>query len=162
MRFVSYNIEWFDALFDDDGRLLLDDGWSARRDVTRAQQAEAIATVLTALDADGLMVIEAPDTNRRRNSVRALQGFAEAFDLRARRAVTGYVNTTQQEIAFLYDPDRMVVSHSPQGLPDAPMRRASTQNSASTWISTRPRIRCGFPNPRWNWRWKPTGARGCG
>ena len=29
MRIVSYNIEWFDALFDDAGELLVDDRWPA-------------------------------------------------------------------------------------------------------------------------------------
>lgn len=120
MRLVSYNIEWFDALFDDKGHVLIDDRWSARRDVTRAMQAEAIATVLTAIDADAIMVIEAPDTNSRRSTIRALHSFAEAFDLRARRAITGFPNQTQQEIALMFDPDVMQATHSPQGVVDAP------------------------------------------
>jgi hypothetical protein len=120
MRIVSYNIEWFDALFDDAGELLVDDRWSARRDVTRAMQAEALGLVLTAIDADAIMVIEAPDTNTRRSSVRALQTFAEAFALRAERAVIGYPNQTQQEIALMYDPAVLDVRHDPQGLAGAP------------------------------------------
>jgi endonuclease/exonuclease/phosphatase family metal-dependent hydrolase len=120
MRIATYNVEWFDALFDDAGDLLVDDRWSARRDVTRAQQIEALGLVFTAIDADAIMVIEAPDTNSRRSTIRALQAFAEAFDLRARRAVAGFTNQTQQEIALLFDPDRMEARHSPQGLADAP------------------------------------------
>lgn len=119
MRLVSYNVEWFDSLFDDQGQVLVDESWSSRRDVTRARQAEAIAMVLTAIDADGIMVIEAPDSSSRRSTVRALQNFAEAFDLRTRRAVIGFPNNTQQEIAFLYDPDVLEVRHSPQGIADA-------------------------------------------
>lgn len=120
MRIVSYNIEWFDALFDDQGNLLADGAWSARRDITRAQQAGAIATILRRIDADAMMVIEAPDTNARRNTLRALQAFAEHYDLRTRKAVIGFSNQTQQEIALLYDPDAMHVDHRPLGLPDAP------------------------------------------
>ncbi|WP_375175673.1 endonuclease/exonuclease/phosphatase family protein [Pseudooceanicola sp.] len=119
MRIAAYNIEWFDALFDDRGQLLMDDNWSARRDVTRAQQIEALGLVFTAIDADAVMVIEAPDTNSRRSTIHALQAFAEAFSLRARRAVIGFPNQTQQEIALLYDPDVMTAEHSPQGLVDA-------------------------------------------
>jgi len=38
MRLATYNVEWFDALFDDDGNLLDDGEWSARHDVTRDPQ----------------------------------------------------------------------------------------------------------------------------
>ncbi|QYX55884.1 endonuclease/exonuclease/phosphatase family protein [Roseovarius sp. SCSIO 43702] len=115
MRIATYNIEWFNALFDDAGRLLDDGGWSARRDVTRSDQIAAIGTVLTALDADAIMVIEAPDQNSRRSTVRALEGFAAAMGLRARAAVLGFPNDTQQEIAMLHDPDALSVAHDPQG-----------------------------------------------
>lgn len=117
MRLATWNVEWFNGLFDTTDHLLMDDEWSARYKVTRAQQIEAIATVMTALDADGIMVIEAPDDGSRRSTVRALEGFAEAFSLRARRALIGFPNETQQEIAFLYDPDVMEVRHDPIGDP---------------------------------------------
>ena len=127
MRIATYNIEWFNALFDDAGGLLDDGGWSARYNVTRADQIAAIAMVLTAVDADGIMIIEAPDQNSRRSTVAALETFARSFDLRARKAVLGFENDTQQEIAFLYDPDAMQVVHDPigdatgkKGAPDAP------------------------------------------
>ncbi len=115
MRLASYNVEWFTSLFDDNDELRDDDGWSSRRDVTRAQQIEAIAKVFTALDADAVMVIEAPDGGRKRRTRRALEGFAKTFGLRARKVVTGFPNDTQQEIAWLYDPDRMRARHDPQG-----------------------------------------------
>ncbi|OWU85173.1 endonuclease [Oceanicola sp. 22II-s10i] len=117
MRLATWNVEWFNSLFDDAGQLYMDDRWSARRDITRSQQSEAIATVMTALDPDGIMIIEAPDHNGRRATVPALEGFAVAFGLRARRALIGFPNDTQQEIAFLYDPDRLTVRHDPQGDP---------------------------------------------
>ncbi|WP_435310132.1 endonuclease/exonuclease/phosphatase family protein [Primorskyibacter sedentarius] len=115
MRIATYNVEWFDALFDDAGQLLADDRWSARRDVTRAQQIEALGIVFTALDADAVMVIEAPDSHTRRNGTAALETFAQTFGLRARRAIIGFVNDTQQEIALLYDPDKMEARHDPIG-----------------------------------------------
>jgi len=43
MRIATYNVEWFDGLFDDDGNLRHDDGWSARYKVTRARQLDALA-----------------------------------------------------------------------------------------------------------------------
>jgi endonuclease/exonuclease/phosphatase family metal-dependent hydrolase len=123
MRIATYNVEWFDALFDNAGHLLADGKWSARHNVTRQQQVEALAMVFTALDADAVMVIEAPDTNRQRSTVRSLEAFAAAFDLRARKAVMGFTNETQQEIALLYDPDVLEARHDPRGpapVPGAP------------------------------------------
>jgi hypothetical protein len=114
VRIATYNVEWFNALFDDRGRLLEDGEWSARWKVTRGDQVGALGQVFRALDADAVMVIEAPDENRRRHTVPALETFAARFDLRARRAVIGFPNDTQQEIALLYDPDRIEAVHDPR------------------------------------------------
>ncbi|MFY0645434.1 endonuclease/exonuclease/phosphatase family protein [Sulfitobacter geojensis] len=115
MRIATYNVEWFSALFDDANRLHNDDGWSARYNVTRAQQTAALGVVFQALDADAIMVIEAPDQGSKRSTVSALTEFAEHFDLRANAAVIGFSNDTQQEIALMYDPTVMRVRHDPRG-----------------------------------------------
>jgi len=117
MRLVTYNVEWFNNLFDDQDRIIDDDGWSGRYDVTRAGQLAALGIVFTALDADAVLVVEAPDTNRRRSTVRALERFAARFDLRARKVLIGFANATQQEIALLYDPDALDAVHDPIGEP---------------------------------------------
>jgi hypothetical protein len=115
MRLATYNVEWFANLFDRHDKLIVDDSWSGRYNVTRSAQIEALGKVFTALDADAVMVIEAPNTGRRQSTVRALEGFAASFDLRARKALTGFTSDTQQEIALLYDPDALNVRHDPQG-----------------------------------------------
>ncbi|MGB0961053.1 MAG: endonuclease/exonuclease/phosphatase family protein [Halocynthiibacter sp.] len=120
MRIATYNIEWFNSLFDDDGTLLNDAGWSGRRNVTRAEQIAALGQVFQAMDADGIMVIEAPDQGRKRDTVVALEHFADVFSLRARKAVMGFQNNTQQEIAFLYDPDVLSAVHDPMEDDNAP------------------------------------------
>ncbi len=117
MRLASYNCAWMNALFDDGGRLMADNQPSARYKVSRADQLAALGIVFNALDADGVMIIEAPDTNSKRSTVTALENFARQFGLRTSRAVIGYANDTEQEIAFLYDPDRLDVSHDPRGVP---------------------------------------------
>lgn len=113
MKIATYNVEWFSNLFDQDGNLFDDDRWSGRRDVTRAEQTAALGTVFQGMDADGIMVIEGPDSHARRDGVAALEGFAARFKLRARKAVIGYINETQQEILFLYDPDVLSAQHDP-------------------------------------------------
>lgn len=120
MRLATYNAEWFDALFDDAGRLFDDAEWSARHDIRRSEQTQALITVFWALDADAIMVIEAPDTTRKRSTLRALQGFAERAGLRACEVVMGFANGTQQEIALMYDPDVLRAEHDPQSAEDAP------------------------------------------
>jgi endonuclease/exonuclease/phosphatase family metal-dependent hydrolase len=117
LRLASYNCEWFNALFDDQGRLLEDRELSARFKVSRGEQLGALGIVFNALDADGVMIIEAPDTSGQRSTVVALQNFAAKYGLRARQAIIGYASDTEQEIAFLYDPDRLSVVHDPLGDP---------------------------------------------
>jgi hypothetical protein len=115
LRIVAYNVEWFNALFDDAGRLQDDERWSGRQGVTRRAQIDGLIRVFTALDADAVMVIEAPDSGSRRETVRALETFAARAGIRANRALIGFRNETEQEIALLYDPAVLSVRHDPQG-----------------------------------------------
>lgn len=117
LRIATYNCEWFNALFDDHAHLLDDRQPSARYKVTRARQLAALGLVFTALNADAVMVIEAPDTNGKRSSVKALERFAGHFNLRTRRAVTGFPSETEQEITLLFDPDKISAKHDPMGEP---------------------------------------------
>lgn len=119
-RIATWNIEWANALFDDRGHLLADNEPSARYHTTRAQQLAGITQVLTALDADAILVVEAPDTNGKRSTIRALENLAAHAGLRARRALIGFPSETEQEIAFLYDPDRIRARHDPQSSPGTP------------------------------------------
>ncbi|MCG7519247.1 endonuclease/exonuclease/phosphatase family protein [Ruegeria sp. Ofav3-42] len=114
MRLATYNIEWFANLFDRQDELIVDDSWSGRHNVTKAQQIEAIAKVLTAIDADAVLIVEAPNSGKSQNTVRALQNFAEAFDLRTTDAVMGFANDTHQELALLYDRRALTVRHDPK------------------------------------------------
>lgn len=120
MRIATYNVEWMNSLFADNGALLDDNEWSARYNVTREDQIAALGVVFRALDADAILVIEAPDDNNHRNSVPALEIFAEHVGIRASKAIIGFPNETQQEIALLYDPDVLSVRHDPQASDDAP------------------------------------------
>ena len=115
MRIATYNVEWVNTLFDDEGNPLADQELATRRGVTRRAQLKAAGIVFKLLEADLVMVVEAPDQNRRRSTVKALETFARIFGLRARRALIGFANDTQQEIALLYDPDQFEAKHDPWG-----------------------------------------------
>ncbi|MFD2172537.1 endonuclease/exonuclease/phosphatase family protein [Rhodobacter lacus] len=114
MRIATYNVEWFTSLFDRRGRILDDNERSARYGVSRAEQLGALGIVFTAVDADCILIVEAPDTNTRRKTVPMLEAFAAKFSLRQRRALIGFANETQQEIALLYDPDVVRAIHAPE------------------------------------------------
>ena len=115
LRIATYNIEWFTNLFGRNDAILEDNEWSSRYQVRRKDQLRAISKVLKAVDADAIMVIEAPDTGGDRNSVRALQNFAERFGLRQSLALSGFESHTRQEITLLYDPEVVEVHHHPKG-----------------------------------------------
>src|SRR5690606_41247951 len=117
MRLATYNVEWFSNLFDRNGVMLEDGGWSARYNVTRADQPGSLGIVFTALDADAVMIIEAPDNNRRHKTVAMLEAFAARYGLLTRRALLGCETETQQEIALLHAPDKLPAGRDPLGLP---------------------------------------------
>lgn len=120
MRIATYNVEWFNSLFDDDGTLLFDQGWSGRYNVTREQQLTALGVVFSRLDADAIMIIEVPDHSRARRTHTALENFANHFGLRANTVLIGFSNDTQQEIAFLYDANVIKAQHRPIASVEAP------------------------------------------
>ncbi|MGA9410861.1 MAG: endonuclease/exonuclease/phosphatase family protein [Roseobacter sp.] len=113
MRIATYNIEWFNALFDNNDQLVRDGEWSARYNVTRGDQADALGHVFQTIDADAVMIIEAPGTNKKRSVIRALESFSNVYSLRVNEVVTGFANDTKQEIALLYDPAALEVQHTP-------------------------------------------------
>jgi hypothetical protein len=88
MRLVTYNIEWFAHLFDDADNLMLDGKPSGRYGVDRYTQGRGIAHVLQRLDADAVMVVEAPNTGRKQRCTRALERFAAEAGLRTNIAVS--------------------------------------------------------------------------
>ena len=49
LRLATYNVEWFNALFDDQGRVLDDPSPSQRHGINRADQLAAIAIVMIAM-----------------------------------------------------------------------------------------------------------------
>ncbi|SFR43330.1 endonuclease/exonuclease/phosphatase family protein [Litoreibacter janthinus] len=120
MRFATYNVEWFTYLFDDKNDLVQNGTWSSRYNVTKAMQAQALGLIFQAMDADVVMVIEAPDSSPSRSGRVALENFAEHFGLRTTQALVGFANDTQQEIALLYDPNVVTAIHDPRDSEAAP------------------------------------------
>ena len=95
MRIATYNVEWFDALFDRKANPLVDQKWSSRYNVTRADQWHAVGQVMRAIDADCILLVAAPNHKTGRSTVDMLERFADEFGLRAAQAALGFTNDTQ-------------------------------------------------------------------
>jgi hypothetical protein len=120
MRLATYNVEWFSNLFTDANKPDPSTEWSGRWNITRAAQLTALKSVFLAMDADAVMVIEAPDQSPSRDCITALERFADWAGLRTSRAVMGFQSHTQQEIALLYDPAVLTAHHDPRTSDAAP------------------------------------------
>lgn len=120
MRIATYNVEWFSSLFGPADGLLLDEHWSARYNMTRRAQAEALAKVFRAIDADAVLIMEAPDPSHKANALRAMRHFAKYAEPRCSEPVMGFTNDTQQELVLLSDPRTLSTRHDPQSTAEAP------------------------------------------
>ena len=115
-RICTYNIKWFTRLFDEQNDLLLTNDDSDMYKVDKQTQLESIAKVMQEVDADVYCIQESPNTSQGgRDTIVALQNFATHFGLRTSEALTGFLSKGQQEIALLFDPNVVQVSHQPQG-----------------------------------------------
>ena len=111
LRLMSYNIEWFGKCFTAQNGL--DPSEDAR------EQLAAVAEVIRATDADLIGITEAPNTTTttgERDTIEALENFAAEMGLRQSEALIGYASPGAQEIAILYDPAVVSVSHDPGGV----------------------------------------------
>ena len=109
LRICSYNIEWFNRLFNKDNSLKTGNKETAR--------FTALRNVLQQLQPDLIGILEAPNTSASgaESTVTKLENFASQFNLPTRKALTGFISGGFQEIAVLYDPDKLRVTHTPGG-----------------------------------------------
>lgn len=111
IRLCTYNIEWFDRLFDQNE--LKTGGPEQRR-------LEAIKAVLQKVKADLIGVVEAPNTSKdgSQSTVTRLETFATWAQLSTKKALIGFVSSGMQEVAILYNPDKFSAKHAPGGDPN--------------------------------------------
>ena len=116
LRLCSYNVEHFNRLFTQTNQL---QGGAAEQ-----TRLDALRVVLQTIDADIIGVVEAPNTtaNGAQSTVTKLESFAAFAGLRASRAMTGLLSSGTQEIAVMFDPQRVTIQHRPGG------RRNSVNN----------------------------------
>jgi len=109
IRLCTYNIEWFNGLFNNDNSLKTGDAATGRLD--------AIRQVLETIQPDFIGLVEAPNTSlSTAEDTRAkLRHFISSTDLPLTGIVTGFISAGRQEIAALFNPQKLSVSHTPGG-----------------------------------------------
>ena len=110
MRVMAYNIEWFGRHFEPDNSL--------KTDGTSQSKFRSVAHVIKTIDADIIGITEAPNTTTttgERDTVQALENFANQHGLRQTKALIGFPSRGQQEIALLFDPNMVKAEHDPGG-----------------------------------------------
>lgn len=103
-----YNVEWMTRLFDTDGQL--------KTDNESMQRAEQLATVVRAIDADIIGIVEGPDTtvSGTRSAAAQLELWAGHFGLdNSYRGVHGFPSSGRQELCALYKSSVVEVTHKP-------------------------------------------------
>ncbi len=113
-RIATYNIEWFDDHFNEDNSLKL----SGKSE----QKFKAVKSILELINADLITIIEAPNTTTTtviQDTKKKLENFAGWAGLLTRKAIIGFPSGGRQEIAILYNPDKMTVTHDPGGHPNS-------------------------------------------
>ena len=114
IRIATYNIEWFDRHFNADN--------SMRNDQESMDKFTAVRDILELVQADIVNVVEAPNTTAGagvQSTVAKLENFADWAGISTRKAAIGYSSAGRQEIALLYDSEKMNVRHKPSGRADS-------------------------------------------
>lgn len=104
LRICSYNLEWFDHMFNSDNSL--------KTGPAEQERLNAVASVLGKIKPDLVGIVEAPNTtaNGQESTVVKLENFAQDAGLAVRKAITGYISSGLQELALLYNPDKLTVT----------------------------------------------------
>ncbi|MCK5075004.1 MAG: endonuclease/exonuclease/phosphatase family protein [Calditrichia bacterium] len=105
----TYNIEWFNHLFNKDNSL--------KTSAKAKERIKAIGNIIREINPDLLGILEAPNTSAdgAESTVTKLKNFAVSENLSINQAITGFISGGTQEIAVLYNPDKLTLSHSPGG-----------------------------------------------
>ncbi len=109
IRICSYNVEWFNRLFNKDNTL--------KTGASKQKRLGAIRDVLQTLQADLIGVVEAPNTSKdgSESTVLRLEAFARWAGLSTNKTMTGIISGGMQELAVLYNPAKVTVTHDRGG-----------------------------------------------
>ncbi len=108
LNIAVYNVEWMMRLFDTDGNL--------KTDSESVERAQDLATVVGAIDADIIGIVEGPDTtvSGSKTASAQLEQWVSHYDLdNSYRAVHGFPSPGRQELCVLYKSSKVNIEHKP-------------------------------------------------
>ena len=117
IRICSHNVEWFNNLFDSDNSLKTFN-LSVKSEREKDEKRQAIVDVWRTLAPDLIGVVEAPNTTTTTGSQDCavkLKNFMDSMGWTNYQALTGYISSGQQELAIVYNADKLAVVHKPGG-----------------------------------------------
>ncbi len=109
LRICSYNIERFNHLFNKDNSL--------KNGPEEQERLTALKNVFLQIKPDFVGIVEAPNTSAdvQQSTVKKLENFVQFANLPISSAVIGYISGGTQEIAALFNPNKLTVTHDPRG-----------------------------------------------
>lgn len=109
MRIAVWNIECFDQLFTNQN--------TPRASVGAENRLNAIRDVIDEIDPDLLGIAEAPNTSlsEKKQTTLCLESYAAQAALRQSTAALGFPSPSEKELALLFDPHVVAVTHEPGG-----------------------------------------------
>jgi len=124
LKVAEYNMEWMKYLFVNgipvnvpppDAKPEAD--WNEQEALT--VKSQRLISVLAHLNADIIAVVEGPDTlaNGSKTAKAQLEEWMTVFNLTDRnyKVIEGFTSRGQQELCAIYDADKLIVEHTPEG-----------------------------------------------
>ena len=123
LRIAEYNMEWMKYLFVDSEPINTppadtkpEKDWNEKEALT--VKSKRLAEILKHVDADIIAVVEGPDTLKdgSKTANGQLESWMTTFGVNNRnyKAMIGYPSGGQQELAIIYDADKLIVEHTPE------------------------------------------------
>ena len=124
IKIAEYNVEWMNRLFDDGVPInvdIPDDRAESRltKEEAATLKSKRLAAVLKYIDADIIAIVEGPDTLKSGTKTASgqIEDWISVFmpGVRNYEAKHGFPSPGRQELAVIYDRDKFVVEHTPEG-----------------------------------------------
>jgi len=124
LKVAEYNMEWMKYLFVNGLPINVpppankpEEDWNEQEALT--VKSQRLITVLRHIDADIIAVVEGPDTlaNGSKTAKAQLEAWMTTFNLTNRnyKVIEGFTSRGQQELCAIYDADKLIVEHTPEG-----------------------------------------------
>jgi endonuclease/exonuclease/phosphatase family metal-dependent hydrolase len=119
IRICTYNIEWFNDIFNADNTLK-QFNTAVKKEKELDEKRQAVITVLQTVLPDIVGIVEAPNTTTTsgaQDCAIKLKNFMNSFGWTNYEVCMGYISRGQQELAIIYNADKVTVTHVPGGDP---------------------------------------------